>query len=96
MTSHWQAVRGGLRPTHPTRLGLAINESVFHYEERCDHEQAIALAREAYDSAASELETLAPDQEEARRDAALVMQLIRDNLTLWQREAEEREPRGGR
>ncbi|CAH1981225.1 unnamed protein product [Acanthoscelides obtectus] len=57
-----------LPPTHPIRLGLALNFSVFYYE--------IA----AFDDAIAELDTLS---EESYKDSTLIMQLLRDNLTLW-------------
>ncbi|CAN1241111.1 14-3-3-like protein E [Linum perenne] len=57
-----------LAPTHPIRLGLALNFSVFYYE--------ILNSPEAI----SELDTLG---EESYKDSTLIMQLLRDNLTLW-------------
>jgi 14-3-3 protein epsilon len=38
------------------------------------------LAKNAFDNAIQELETL---EEEEYRDSATIMQLLRDNLTLW-------------
>lgn len=104
-----------LSPTHPIRLGLALNFSVFYYEimnspERysyrnlqrkfcnspvfvsfdflsiwnCLHgnlfPRACHLAKQAFDEAISELDTL---NEESYKDSTLIMQLLRDNLTLW-------------
>ncbi|CAN1216249.1 14-3-3-like protein GF14 kappa [Linum perenne] len=57
-----------LAPTHPIRLGLALNFSVFYYEI-LNSSEAIA-----------ELDTLG---EESYKDSTLIMQLLRDNLTLW-------------
>ena len=34
-----------LAPTHPIRLGLALNYSVFHYEIKNDPEKACTLAK---------------------------------------------------
>ena len=69
-----------LAPTHPIRLGLALNYSVFYFEILNEPQQACALAKTAFDDAISELDSL---QEEQYKDATLIMQLIRDNLTLW-------------
>ena len=43
-------------------------------------QEACTLAKTAFDDAISELDSL---QEEQYKDATLIMQLIRDNLTLW-------------
>jgi len=67
-------------PTHPIRLGLALNYSVFYYEILNDPEQACSLAKHAFDDAIAELDTLS---EECYKDSTLIMQLLRDNLTLW-------------
>ncbi|XP_052178232.1 14-3-3-like protein B [Diospyros lotus] len=69
-----------LPPTHPIRLGLALNFSVFYYEIMNSPERACHLAKQAFDEAISELDSLS---EESYKDSTLIMQLLRDNLTLW-------------
>lgn len=78
----------GLAPTHPIRLGLALNLSVFYYEILGKQEDACELAKKAFDSAIAELDQL---QEDSYKDATLIMQLLRDNLTLWTSETEEKD-----
>ncbi|XP_010915526.1 14-3-3-like protein D isoform X1 [Elaeis guineensis] len=69
-----------LSPTHPIRLGLALNFSVFYYEIMNSPERACHLAKQAFDEAIAELDSLS---EESYKDSTLIMQLLRDNLTLW-------------
>jgi len=69
-----------LSTTHPIRLGLALNFSVFYYEILGLPGDACALARQAFDDSCKDLDNL---NEESYKDATLIMQLLRDNLTLW-------------
>nr|AAL33624.1 protein kinase A activity reporter 1 fusion protein [synthetic construct] len=69
-----------MQPTHPIRLGLALNFSVFYYEILNNPELACTLAKTAFDEAIAELDTL---NEDSYKDSTLIMQLLRDNLTLW-------------
>jgi len=72
--------KSAMQPTHPIRLGLALNFSVFYYEIMSSPEKACQLAKQAFDDAIAELDTL---NEDSYKDSTLIMQLLRDNLTLW-------------
>merc|ERR1712136_715456 len=69
-----------LEPTHPIRLGLALNYSVCFYEILKVKKKACQLAKDAFDEAISKLDKL---EESDYKDSTLIMQLLRDNLTLW-------------
>eukprot|EP00440_Ansanella_granifera_P010119 gb/GFBE01010979.1/.p1 GENE.gb/GFBE01010979.1/~~gb/GFBE01010979.1/.p1 ORF type:complete len:239 (+),score=88.71 gb/GFBE01010979.1/:1-717(+) len=69
-----------LAVTHPIRLGLALNYSVFQYEVLNQHDEACKMARTAFEDAIAELDNV---QEDSYKDSTLIMQLLRDNLTLW-------------
>jgi len=69
-----------LFPTHPIRLGLALNFSVFYYEIMNNPEEACRMARQAFEDAIAELDNVSED---SYKDSTLIMQLLRDNLTLW-------------
>ncbi|XP_068605365.1 14-3-3 protein beta/alpha-1-like [Brachionichthys hirsutus] len=84
----------GMPPTHPIRLGLALNFSVFFYEILNSPDQACSLAKKAFDEAIAELDSL---NEDSYKDSTLIMQLLRDNLTLWtsENQGDEAEPGEG-
>merc|ERR1712139_725499 len=79
----------GLAVTHPIRLGLALNFSVFHYEVLNNPEEACKMARTAFEDAIAELDNVSED---SYKDSTLIMQLLRDNLTLWTSDQEGGEP----
>lgn len=84
----FKLAEANLDPTHPIRLGLALNYSVCFYEILKDKKKACELAKNAFDSAISKLDKL---EEADYKDSTLIMQLLRDNLTLWTSSGEENE-----
>jgi 14-3-3 protein epsilon len=83
-----EAAERNLAVTHPIRLGLALNFSVFHYEVLNEPDQACSMARKAFEDAIAELDNVSED---SYKDSTLIMQLLRDNLTLWTSNGEEGE-----
>jgi len=82
-----------LPPTHPIRLGLALNFSVFYYEVFSSPERACMLAKAAFDDAMAVMDNLGDDDQ--YKDSAQIMQLLRDNLTLWTSDMQTAEGEGG-
>merc|ERR1712190_533462 len=81
-----EAAKKSLPETHPTRLGLALNFSVCYYEILKKPDEACKLAKEAFDAAIEKLDTL---NDASYKDSTLIMQLLRDNLTLWTSEEDD-------
>jgi len=77
-----------LQATHPTRLGLSLNMSVCYYEIANNKKKACGLAKNAFDLAIQQLDGLSDDN---YKDSTLIMQLLRDNLTIWQQNNNDNE-----
>lgn len=69
-----------LDATHPTHLGLILNASVCKYEILKKPDEARKLAKEGFDNAIQKLDSLS---DATYKDSTLIMQLLRDNLTIW-------------
>lgn len=80
-----------LMETNPTRLGLALNWSVCCYELLDKKDDAKKVAKQAFDDAIQKLDTL---NDNSYKDSTLIMQLLRDNLTIWTAEDGPKNPNG--
>jgi 14-3-3 protein epsilon len=72
-----------LHACNPIKLGLALNFSVFHYEVMQDNKQACQLAETALQEAMNKIDDV---DEETFRDAKSIIELLKENLTLWKEE----------
>eukprot|EP01098_Paradermamoeba_levis_P009153 TRINITY_DN37_c0_g1_i11.p1 TRINITY_DN37_c0_g1~~TRINITY_DN37_c0_g1_i11.p1 ORF type:complete len:242 (+),score=79.27 TRINITY_DN37_c0_g1_i11:64-789(+) len=63
-----------LPTTHPIRLGLALNFSIFYYEVLNSPQQASHLAKTAFDDALTDLDKL---PKASSKDSVFMMQLLR-------------------
>ena len=68
---------------NPIKLGLALNFSVFYYEVMQDNKQACQLAETALQDAMNKIDDV---DEETFRDAKSIIELLKENLTLWKEE----------
>ncbi|EYU23670.1 hypothetical protein MIMGU_mgv1a022255mg [Erythranthe guttata] len=59
---------------------VRLNKVFYYYEILNASEKACSMAKQAFEEAIAELDTLG---EESYKDSTLIMQLLRDNLTLW-------------
>ena len=71
---------------NPIKLGLALNFSVFYYEVMQDNKQACSLAETALQEAMNKIDDV---DEETFRDAKSIIELLKENLTLWKEEEGE-------
>ena len=77
-----------LAACNPIKLGLALNFSVFNYEVLKNHKKACELADEALQNALDKIDEL---EEDDFRDAKSIIELLKENLTLWKEEEEDGE-----
>lgn len=75
-----------LNACNPIRLGLALNFSVFHYEVMKNHKEACELGEKALTDA---LEKIDDVDEETFRDAKSIIELLKENLSLWKEEEDQ-------
>lgn len=59
---------------------------MLYYEIKDDTKKACEIATKAFEEALNDLEDL---EEERYKDSTTIMQLIRDNLTVWKNELPE-------
>ena len=75
-----------LQACNSIRLGLALNFSVFHYEVMQDVKKACELGDKALQDALDKLDDC---DEETFRDAQSIIELLRENLSLWKEEEQD-------
>ena len=86
LSSYEEANNIPLPPCNPIKLGLALNFSVFHYEVMKNHKKACDLADNALQEALDKIDEL---EEDDFRDAKSIIELLKENLTLWREEEQE-------
>ena len=74
--------------TNPIRIGLALNYSVFYYEIKGLKEEACSIAKNAFDESMKVLDDL---EKSKAKETLLIIQLLKENLILWNNEMNEEE-----
>jgi 14-3-3 protein epsilon len=72
-----------LNACNPIRLGLALNFSVFYFEVMQNHAKACELGEKALQEALDKIDEC---DEETFRDAKSIIELLKENLSLWKEE----------
>jgi 14-3-3 protein epsilon len=70
------------------RLGLALNFSVFYYEIKMLREEACQIAKNAFEEAIKIVDDL---ERNKAKDTLLIIQLLKENLILWNNDNNEEE-----
>ena len=74
--------------SNSTRLGLSLNYSVFYYEIKKLKDEAINIAKNAFDESMKILDDL---EKSKAKDTLLIIQLLKENLISWCTEMNEEE-----
>jgi hypothetical protein len=69
-----------LKISSAVRLGIALNYSVLYYEVILNKDKAVEIAKSAYDEAMKIIDDL---DKHKSKDAILIIQLLKENLCLW-------------
>lgn len=82
----FQIAEETLAETNVTRLGLALNYSVFLWEVKQMHQEAAEVAQNAFNLVVDKFDAF---EKSKAKDALLIIQLLRENLLLWSKQFEE-------
>ncbi|KAJ7488653.1 14-3-3 domain-containing protein [Mycena galericulata] len=80
VASHLASHDPEIPPTHPTRLGLAINFSIFYHDILENLDEGWEHAHQAFNDGIKHLDLLT---EETYRESIFLLQLLKENVMLW-------------
>lgn len=86
-----KSVGDEMKMADPIYLGLILNFCVFQYEILGMKDEAIDRADVSFNEATRYLEEL---DEQEYTEATMILQLLRDNISMWKDEKTEAEPHG--
>jgi len=81
-----QAAEKDLGACNPIRLGLALNFSVFYFEVMSEQKKACELGENALQAALDKIDDC---DEETFRDAKSIIELLKENLSLWKEDEDD-------
>jgi 14-3-3 protein epsilon len=76
----WELSKLCLRPSHPGRLGIALNYSMFCQSIMQQPDKACRIAEAAFDDALADLDDTG---KELYGESSIIMQVLKENLKLW-------------
>lgn len=76
-------VEQNLAASHPLRLGLAMNFSVFIYDMLGDTDAAREHAKKFYDEALDEIESVREVDESRYNECVGLLRLLHENIKVW-------------
>lgn len=74
-----------------TRVGLALNYSIFLYEIKGEKNEAFDIAKKTFDESMKFVDDL---EKPKCRDTLIIIQLLKENLIFWNSEMKEEEEKG--
>ena len=74
--------------SHPIRLGVALNLSVLYTEIMKEPKKGWKLAKDTFETAVNSIDEMKDDD---YKDSAVVLQVLKDNISLWNSEFGEDE-----
>lgn len=77
-----------LQISNVNRLGIALNFSIFLYETRGLKEDAIVIAKTAFEES---MKVLGELEKNKNREAILIIQILKENLLIWTTELNDEE-----
>uniref|UniRef100_A0A915DCY0 14-3-3 domain-containing protein n=1 Tax=Ditylenchus dipsaci TaxID=166011 RepID=A0A915DCY0_9BILA len=79
-TEGLETAKKEMSPAHPIRLDLVLNFAVFYYEIGNSPYKACQLVKQSLEDALPDVEKI---EDGMKQDSRMILQLLRDNLSLW-------------
>lgn len=87
----YEIAENNLQISNAVRLGLALNFSIFYYEQRNLKEDACLIAKNAFEEA---MKSIGEIEKNKSKEAITIVQILKENLLLWSNELNDDEIEG--